>query len=156
MIKIDQDSPQIRIPPPLVLLACTLVGLGLHWIHPLPVIPPSFRLILGGIFIGTGFGLVVTSIRLFKKAGTAHIPWKTSTKLVFGGFYRLTRNPIYLGFVLIALGVAFEVNNLWGVITTIPLVVFLDRYPIRKEEHYLEQKFGDEYRAYKKQVRRWI
>ena len=155
-MKVDQDSPQIRIPPPLALLLCTLIGLGLHWIHPLSVIPPSWCLIAGGVFIGLGFALIITSIRLFKAAGTNHIPWKTSTKLVFSGFYRLTRNPIYLGFVFIGLGVAFEVNSLWIVLMMIPLVVFLDRYPIRKEEIYLEQKFGDEYRAYKKQVRRWI
>jgi protein-S-isoprenylcysteine O-methyltransferase Ste14 len=156
MLNVDPDSPQIRIPPPVGLVLCALAGIILHWIHPLPVLPPSWRVIVGAVFIGTGFGLIASSIQLFKKAGTAHLPWKSSTKLVSAGFYRQSRNPIYLGMVLISLGIAFEVNSLWGILTTIPLIVFLDRYPIRKEERYLEQKFGDEYRAYKKQVRRWI
>lgn len=156
MLHIEKDSAQIRIPPPLVLFACALAGLLLHWFFPIRLIPWSIPWIVGAVFIGLGFGFIASSIQLFKKAGTAHIPWKTSTKLVLGGLYRLTRNPIYLGMVLISLGIALEVNNLWGILMTIPLVVFLDRYPIRKEERYLEQKFGDEYRAYKNQVRRWI
>jgi protein-S-isoprenylcysteine O-methyltransferase Ste14 len=61
-----------------------------------------------------------------------------------------------VAFLLVALGIACAVNSLWVLLMTIPLIVILDRYVIFKEEKYLEQKFGEEYEAYRRQVRRWV
>lgn len=152
----DQDSPQVRIPPPVFLLACVLVGWGMHGLYPISLWSFPFRGIIAAVFCVTGVGVILQCAVRFQKAKTGIKPWKTTTRLVGTGFYRVSRNPIYVSFVLIAVGVAFAVDSLWILILTVPLVGILDRYVIRKEERYLESKFGEDYRNYQKRVRRWV
>jgi protein-S-isoprenylcysteine O-methyltransferase Ste14 len=153
---IDQDSPGVRVPPPLIALAFILMGTGLQWIYPLYFVPHLFRFVFSVLLIGIGLVVVVYCALVFKKAQTGIKPWEPTTKIVTTGLYRFSRNPIYGGFILVGLGVAFALNSFWIVLLQIPLVFALNRWVIRKEEDYLENKFGDDYRAYKKRVRRWI
>lgn len=76
--------------------------------------------------------------------------------LVTTGPYRFTRNPIYLGFLLIYLGFTFLAGSLWGIVISPFLVWTVTHAIIHAEEEYLEKKFEDQYREYSSQVRRWI
>jgi protein-S-isoprenylcysteine O-methyltransferase Ste14 len=98
----------------------------------------------------------VWSTGLFRRAHTNLMPIKPTTVLVIAGPYRLTRNPIYLGFLCIYIAAALWFSVVWA-LALVPLVVLaVQRLAIVKEERYLEQKFGDTYRQYRAHVRRWI
>ena len=100
--------------------------------------------------------MVLSCAGRFKKAKTGIRPWEPTTQIVTTGLYRFSRNPISCGFILMGLGIAFAENSLWIVFLQAPLIFALDRFVNPKEECYLENKFGDEYKALKKRVRRWI
>jgi len=150
------DNPRTRVPPPLFVLVFVLIGLGLQWVHPLYFVPGHLRLILSILLIGGGLAVTISCAVKFKRAKTGIKPWEATTRIIATGLYRFSRNPIYCGFILVGLGIAFAVNNLWIALLQIPLIFALDKFIIQKEEIYLEEKFGEEYRAYKKKVRRWV
>src|ERR1700730_5244051 len=72
------------------------------------------------------------------------------------GVFRKSRNPVYLGMLLLCAGVAFLANSLWILVLVLPLAIILQKGVIEPEESYLEKKFGDKYLRYKAKVRRWI
>jgi protein-S-isoprenylcysteine O-methyltransferase Ste14 len=81
---------------------------------------------------------------------------RPTTALVTSGPYRLTRNPMYLGMAFLYAGLALSFGVTWS-LAFLPLVLLaVDRLAILREEHYLEAKFGEEYRRYKARVRRWL
>lgn len=144
------------VPPIYLLLTMALVYLAdrfmplVNWV-PEPVSRPVALLLLA-------FGLVLIghSARAFSKAETGIVPFDPATSLVTGGFYRFTRNPMYLGMLLILLGMAFKTGSLGGFLP-IPLFVWVINHNfIRGEEEFLEDAFGDHYLAYKSRVRRWL
>jgi len=109
------------------------------------------------IFVGlSGFALIASSVIYFKKSATAIRPFETSTALVKGGPYRFTRNPMYLGMVLILIGTAIYLGSLapWFIIPVFFLII--QEWFIKHEEPFLENIFGKEYQDYRTKVRRWI
>jgi protein-S-isoprenylcysteine O-methyltransferase Ste14 len=80
----------------------------------------------------------------------------STPEIISSGVYRATRNPMYLGMILLQIGIGIGLANGW-ILVLIPLVlVIINATAIRHEEAYLEGKFGDTYTAYKASVRRWI
>jgi protein-S-isoprenylcysteine O-methyltransferase Ste14 len=75
---------------------------------------------------------------------------------VTGGIYRITRNPIYLGFFLMVVGFHLNFGSLWGIVAAPFYATTMSRLVIEKEEAYLEKKFKDQYTGYRSRVRRWI
>ena len=110
----------------------------------------------GAILIAIGLIFVIWSAALFSMAGTPIKPFEESTHLVTGGMYQVTRNPMYLGMVLILFGISL----LFGTISPfipIPFFIWLIQTTfIINEEIVMEKTFGDEYKEYKKKVRRWL
>jgi len=155
-MQIEQDSAHVRIPPPLILLSCVLLGAGLHWIFPVYFARESIRWPAAGILILTGVSVILYCAWNFRKRGTNIEPWKKTSHLITSGIYRLSRNPIYVSFVIVGLGVAFAVNSVWIALMMMPLMMIINRIVIAKEERYLEERFGAEYLTYKEKVRRWI
>jgi protein-S-isoprenylcysteine O-methyltransferase Ste14 len=142
--------------PPLIYLASIVVGLAFQRMWPRPL--------LSGVALGPlGVALVVVSIlvlgasvRRFRAAGTPVPARKPTTTIVRTGPYRFSRNPIYLGFSLLHLGIAMWVNSWWLVATLAAAVAIIHSVVIPEEERYLEAKFGTAYLDYKVSVRRWL
>ncbi len=153
---IDPDSAQVRVPPPLLFLICILLGAALAWFHPIHIVPQKLCWILAILFMGGGIGLMAHCLMVFKKAKTNIEPWKPTHRLITSGVYRFSRNPIYLSLVLIGIGVACAANSVWNLLMLVPFIGAIHWAVILREERYLEQKFGKDYLAYKKQVRRWV
>jgi protein-S-isoprenylcysteine O-methyltransferase Ste14 len=86
----------------------------------------------------------------------AREPFHVPSTLVTTGPYHYSRNPIYLGVILLSLGFAVIIMSITVLICTVVLFLFFRRFFIRWEEEKLEEAFGEEYLAYKKQVRRWL
>jgi len=154
------DSSGVRIFPPVIAAAGILAGLALQWAWPMPIgCPAVWQPVIrcgGVLLIAAWLTLAISAIVTFRRAGTTPNPTKPSTALAFGGPYRFTRNPMYLGLVLLVVGVGLVVNSKWPVLMGVPVFVLLRNAVILKEERYLEAKFGAAYLEYKQRVRRWI
>jgi len=156
---VQQDVSGVRFPPPFYYLIGLAVGYGIHWLYPIRLSKPEHHLIiytLGAIWILLGLLLAVWAMLTFRQAGTSPNPTRATAALAVQGPYALTRNPMYLGMALICVGVGLLANMLWPLLSVPLVLVLIDRVVIRKEERYLEAKFGDLYRQYKSRVRRWI
>lgn len=150
------DRSGVRFPPPLIYVAGFLVGVALELAFPVGGLPVPIAVAAGVIGLGLWLGLDGSAMRRFQRAGTSMVPMRPSTTLVISGPYRFTRNPMYLGMGSLYLGLALALGVIWAV-AVLPLVLLaVDRLVIAREESYLERQFGDEYRAYKRHVRRWI
>jgi protein-S-isoprenylcysteine O-methyltransferase Ste14 len=146
----------VSFPPPFLYVGHFLLGILLdRWI-PLPALPRTPSRLLATVLLLPGLGLIFWSLWLFLRARTSPLPMRPTTAIVRSGPYRWTRNPMYLGMLLLYLGVALLFDVGWALVLAPVLVVFVGRLVIAKEERYLEASFGDEYQRYKAQVRRWI
>ena len=103
-------------------------------------------------------GLIIAawSATLFHRAKTGVVPFSETTTIVTGGMYRFTRNPMYLGMVLVLLGVGILFGSLTPFLLIPVFAWIIQTVFILEEEKILEAQFGDEYLAFKQQVRRWI
>lgn len=150
------DHAGVRVPPPLIYVMIFGLGVLLKQIVPLGFLPAMAARAAGLIFMGGGVLLLLWSNVLFRRFHTSMVPVKPATALVTDGAYRLTRNPMYLGLLCVYIAVALWFGVLWALILAPLVVLAVQRLAIAKEERYLERKFGDAYRAYRAQVRRWI
>jgi protein-S-isoprenylcysteine O-methyltransferase Ste14 len=123
---------------------------------PLPFVPHVLRLPVGCSLVAMAAALFSYSIKQFRMAGTPVPGNKPATAIVRTGPYRLSRNPIYLAFFALHLGLAILVNSLWLVATLIPTVAIIAGVVVLREERYLTGRFGAEYLKYKASVRRWL
>jgi protein-S-isoprenylcysteine O-methyltransferase Ste14 len=139
--------------PPLVYLASLAIGTLLQFAMPLPFLPAP---LLGAGLIVVAIALLSYSIAEFRAAGTPVPARKPTRVIVRTGPYRISRNPIYLAYSLLQLGIAIWANSLWLVATLLGAVGVIDFFVIPREERYLEHKFGAEYLDYKDSVRRWL
>jgi len=155
----ERDTAGVVCPPPLVYLAGLVLGLGADWLFALPPLPEASGpggLWLGAAFGASGLGLIFWAGGRFFSAGTPLPPHRPTTALVTEGPYRRSRNPIYLGMVLIYLGVICATASP-GALVLLPAVLLVMEFGvIRREERYLERKFGAPYLDYKARVRRWL
>jgi protein-S-isoprenylcysteine O-methyltransferase Ste14 len=143
------------LPTHLLLIAMLLMP-ALHFLWPGIVIFPAPWNFLGLLPMAVGIGVNLAADGDFHKAGTTVKPFEESTALVTTGMFRISRNPMYLGFVLILAGIAIVLGSAtpWIVV---PLFAFLiDRVFIAVEELMLEARFGPAWKEYKTAARRWI
>lgn len=153
------DHAAVRVTPPLVYLAALVLGFAIQWAWPVPLASDdgvAMVLTLGVALGAFGAWLVADALRGFRAASTSPVPVRPTTALVVDGAYRYTRNPMYLGMLLVSAGVALSADALWPLVL-LPLVVpIINREVILREEKYLSRKFGGEYEVYKRRTRRWI
>jgi protein-S-isoprenylcysteine O-methyltransferase Ste14 len=142
--------------PPLVYLSAILTGVALDLIRPLRFLPDEIGAFVGIPIVVAALVLFLSSVRRFKAAGTPIPGNKPTTAIVRSGPYQWSRNPIYLAFSILQLGIACWLNNLWVLGTLGAAWGLMTGVVIAKEERYLERKFGAEYLEYKAKVRRWI
>jgi len=141
--------------PPIIFLCAILLGIALSRAWPLHFMSPSVRL-LGPIVTACAVVLFLLSYREFRAAGTSVRGSERTTTIVRTGLYRFSRNPIYLAFILLVLGLSAWLNTLWLLVTLVPAVGTIAMVLIPREERFLERNFRDQYSSYKAQVRRWL
>ena len=157
MVEPQRDNPGVLVFPPGLVFGTLGVSLVLHWLHP-------WRLPIGGtarILLSVAIGASALTLGLWGEramhgAGTNVNPGKPSTTIVTSGPFRFSRNPLYLFLTGLYLGVAVAVGTVWPFLWVVPMLLVLHFGVVLREERYLEAKFGEPYRAYKAQVRRWL
>lgn len=153
-----RDTAGVIAPPPLIFLGFLLAGWGVgHGVgEPGLGLADTVRRGLAVAGLVVGLGIEGWAAGLFRRAGTAVLPWKPSTALVTHGVYRFTRNPIYLGYAVTYLALAIGMDSPVALVFILPCVLVVERFVIAREETYLEARFGTAYVAYRGAVRRWL
>ena len=146
-----------KIPPPLVMLSSITVMWLLPGSHKvLSITDPTLIIAVAMGVIGAL--IAFSGVREFKGASTTVNPLKpdNASSLVTSGVFRFTRNPMYLGMVLVLLGNAVYLENLWSAVAILAFILFIDRLQIVPEERAMQSLFGTSFSDYCRDVRRWI
>ena len=150
------DNAKVKLAPPIVFLGLGLIGVGMEYVAPLSIGIDSPANYLGlGVIIISIAGLVLMA-KLFKRHETAVEPWESTSKIISTGPYRYSRNPIYIIACGVPIGLGIVFNTYWALFAFIPALIVVYYTAIKKEEKYLETKFGQDYLDYKAKVRRWL
>lgn len=151
------DKPRTLILPPLPYAAAIAGGWWLdRHVLAMPLDIGLITKLLAVLAVTAGLSLMVWAIWAFGRHKTTVNPYAGATHLCTAGPFRFSRNPIYLGDWFILVGLSFWFATLWPMLMS-PVVWFVIRYGvIRHEEEHLLAKFGDEFKAYKLSVRRWL
>jgi protein-S-isoprenylcysteine O-methyltransferase Ste14 len=129
---------------------------ALHFLFPVKKVIVFPSNLLGAIPLAIGIVLNLIADRALKEHKTTVKPFEKSTVLVTDGAFRVSRHPMYLGFVLILTGIAIFMGTLTPYLAIVAFVVLMDIVFIRTEETMLEETFGKAWLNYKRKVRRWI
>jgi protein-S-isoprenylcysteine O-methyltransferase Ste14 len=152
----ERDAPGVLVPPPVYFIAALAIGFALEALVPSASLSAGLAWPVGGVLLVGGLFLGAAFLTAFRRAGTPVDVRKSTETIVTTGPYRLSRNPGYLSLALIYAGIAILTSALWAFVPLIPTLILVDRAVIRREERYLERKFGGEYTRYKASTRRWI
>ena len=146
------------IPPPVIGLIMALGMWGAARLAPELAVAIPARLPLAAAAIGVGLVIEAIAVGAFFRAKTTVNPLapRKSAALVTDGLYRFSRNPMYLGMLILLAGVAVWIGHLLAPVFLIFFVILINELQIKPEEAALEERFGDAYRAYKSRVRRWL
>jgi protein-S-isoprenylcysteine O-methyltransferase Ste14 len=150
------DTAHVIAPPPVIFFGIEAIGLLIHWLFPVHFLPQGITWFVGLPLILIGLFIGFTALSAMRRAHTPVDPYEPSTAVVSDGPYRFTRNPIYVSFVVIYLGIASLFNALWPLVLLPVAIIVIDRFVIVREERYLQGKFGEAYIRYKATVRRWL
>lgn len=145
-----------RVLPPTYLYLSIGAMILLHFIIPVVKFVHQPWNLLGIIPFVVGLGLNFVGDRAFKKYKTTVKPFEESITLVTSGVFQISRNPMYLGFVLIMSGIGIFMDSLTPYAVIIIFIMLIENVFIKVEEIMLEEKFGKSWLEYKRKVRRWI
>jgi|TARA_B000000532_G_scaffold188538_1_gene154552 protein-S-isoprenylcysteine O-methyltransferase Ste14 len=145
-----------KFPPPLV--ALTFGFLIKYTKNIFPAIEIKNEIVFGSFMIISGLIIILSAIILFKKYKTTITPLKPSkaTQLIVNGVYKFSRNPMYLGLLLVLFGVSTMLNPIGGLFFIPLFILYLNYFQIIPEENAMVDLFKNEFLEYKKNVRRWI
>jgi len=153
------DRPDVIVFPPVIPLSTLALAGVLQWLAPLGLIASldtPMRLAIGLIVAGAGLLTTSAGRRALLRSGTNINPSQPTTTLVTDGVFEHTRNPLYVGVSVALCGLALIFCLDWVFLLIVPSCVLLHFAVVRREERYLEQKFGDAYRRYRERVPRYF
>jgi protein-S-isoprenylcysteine O-methyltransferase Ste14 len=152
----EATSAGVVTRPPIIYGAGLIATLVLHWLWPMPIVGRGGP-VWGALALSiVGIAIILLAARTLVAGGTNVDPVRPTTAIVTAGPYGLSRNPIYVGLTLVYLGLTSAFNTWWGVIMLVPILAVMHLGVVRREERYLERKFGEPYRAYCSRVRRYL
>jgi protein-S-isoprenylcysteine O-methyltransferase Ste14 len=153
----EHDRPNVIPWPPILYVLVPLLAYGLQRFWPLaPLIAEPPARLIGWLFLLAGLGFGIAGILRFRRLGTPIEPTAPAKVLATGGIYAWTRNPMYLGVVLVLVGVSIAAEWTWLLVLSLILPILLWHLAIKREEAHLARTFGGDYEAYRGRVRRWL
>jgi protein-S-isoprenylcysteine O-methyltransferase Ste14 len=150
------EKKSARLMPTSWLLIALVAMAALRLVFPIATVIPGPWGLAGIVLLALGVAMNLAADRAFHKAGTTVKPFEESSALLTNGVFRLTRNPMYLGFVLILAGAAALLGSLTPWLVIPAFAVLIDRMYITVEERMLAAKFGPAWQEYSKKTRRWL
>ena len=152
----ERDTAGVIAPPPLIYLGGLGLGFLLEGILPGGHILGVLRWVLGGSLLAAGVALMGWWVASFRRAETPMPPWEPATALVTSGPYLVSRNPAYLSDALIYIAVALMADAPWALLPLPLVLIVMQEGVIKREERYLERRFGQRYLDFKARRRRWL
>lgn len=153
-----KDHPGVYIPPPIFYILTFLASLLIQKIVPLDkdFFHTILAKILGLLSMLAGLFFNFPALRQFLKTKNTIVTIKPANSLQATGIYSVTRNPMYIGLLLFYIGLSCLVGNWWNAVLLPVLFLIVQEYVIKREEKYLDRRFGQPYLGYKRKVRRWL
>ena len=158
MADAGHSSLELKAPPVVV----AVIAAALIWAVDASDAAPGFsfpgRNVAAALMAAIGAGVTISGLAAFNRARTTVNPLRPeeASKLVVSGVYRVTRNPMYLGFLLMLLGWAVFLGNFGAFLVLAVFILYMNLFQIAPEERALRARFGAEFDEYKRRVRRWI
>ena len=145
-----------KIPPPVVVLI--LVISTFFSSKKIDLIQIPFQTLISIFILSIGIIILTNPVLKFKKSKTTINPikFKKVNKLVTSGIYKYSRNPMYLGLLMIVISSSIFYLNIYSILTPLFFYLWINRFQIKREEIFLTEKFGKDYLSYKSNTRRWI
>jgi len=149
---------QLAVPPPVIGMLTALFMWLLSALIPGASMATAYNTAAALAFAAAGLAVSFAGVVAVKRAGTTIDPRRpgSTSVLVTSGVYRFTRNPMYLGMLLVLLAWGLALGNGLSLLSAFAFVTYINRYQIRPEERLLQEKFGTVFAAYAARVRRWI
>lgn len=147
---------KLKIPPPILVIV--LITSIYFSSDKLDLIPIPYRTLFSIVILSIGILVIINPVVKFIKSKTTVNPveFKNVEKLVTSGIYKYSRNPMYLGMIMIIISTTVYYLNFYSFLTPFIFYFWINRFQIKREEVFLEEKFGQEYLSYKTKTRRWI
>jgi len=158
MMENKKDHPGIYIPPPFFYVAMFLAAVLLQRIVPFDraFFYTTTSKLIAAVIILIGLFLNFPALRQFFKTKNTLVTIKPANSLQTTGVYSVSRNPMYISLLLFYTGLSFIIGNWWNMVLLPLLVSIIQEYVIKREEKYLDRRFGQEYFDYRSKVRRWL
>ena len=146
----------LKIPPPLLVLILVISNYFSSKKNDLIFLP--YQKLISFILLFIGILILINPILKFIKSRTTIDPikFKKVNKLITSGIYKYSRNPMYLGLLMIVISTTIFYLNIFSTTTPILFYCWINKFQIKREEIFLTEKFGKEYLLYKTKTRRWI
>jgi protein-S-isoprenylcysteine O-methyltransferase Ste14 len=150
------DNAGVWFPPPLWYALAVLMGVLIDRRWPLPIAAGPLT-IVAGVFLVVGWmALSFESVGRFRRSATSIVPHRPAGALVLSGPYHYTRNPMYVSLALLTIACGLFLATWWPIVLLVPTLAIVQQFVILPEERYLRRRFGPEYEAYTRRVRRWF
>lgn len=152
------QSLELKVPPPVVAVLSAGAMWELSLLTPLLEVPAFIRVVAAITIAAAGGAFTLAGVIAFRRARTTVNPMKlqAASSLVCSGVYRVTRNPMYVGLLLVLVAWATFLSSAWALLGPLAFGAYIGRFQIAPEERALSALFGNEYSAYKARVRRWL
>jgi protein-S-isoprenylcysteine O-methyltransferase Ste14 len=150
------DNPGVWFPPPLLYAFALFGGLFVNREWPWPVDGGPLVMVVATILCAGAVTLTLAAVGSFRRARTTVIPRRPATAFVVSGPYQFTRNPMYVSMAGLTAGLGLFAHTWWPLVLLVPVLVIVRFAVIAREERYLSRRFGDDYVAYTRRVRRWL
>ncbi|MEI8326223.1 MAG: isoprenylcysteine carboxylmethyltransferase family protein [Betaproteobacteria bacterium] len=149
---------ELKVPPPLVALVMGIAMWFLSRLSPSPEVLPIARMLAVVCLAAVGTAFSLSGVVAFRRAKTTVNPLKpeSASSLVSAGVYKITRNPMYAGMLLLLLAWAAFLWSAWSLLGLLGFAAYISRFQIVPEERVLCALFGAEFAEYKARVRRWL
>jgi len=150
------NSHIIHFRPPRIAMALVLLAAVLHLLVATGYFHVYSSWQAGGAVFALGFAIMIGAWWQFRAHQVAICPTAPTARLITGGLYRWSRNPMYLGMVAMLLGLALVIGTVPFYAAALLLALIMDRHFCTYEEQKLRDAFGDEFSRYAARVRRWL
>lgn len=151
-------SLALKIPPPVVAVCVAVAMWLLSHVAPVFTVPDAARIGMAVAIVLLGGAISLAGVLEFRRARTTVNPMKPqrASSLVVSGIYKLTRNPMYVGLLLVLVAWAAFLSAAWSLVGPVAFFAYIGRFQIAPEEKVMAEKFGAEFAAYQSRVRRWL
>ncbi|MGV9678743.1 methyltransferase family protein [Nocardia sp. NPDC003482] len=152
----ERGARVVYIPPPLYYAAALAGGMLLNAAFALPVGGRPATAILGAAVAAAGLAFAWAGVAAVVRHRTTIVPHRPVARLLTGGVYRISRNPMYTGLATATIGFGLLAGSWWPILLLPVSLLLVLRLVIEPEERYLTERFGRSYLDYRARVRRWL